>query len=524
MAVRVGYGVFFEHGTADEANTGSLEGSAPMVLSMTQYNVAGANCIGFVGSPCETANSYSPTPGAFPLNVTAIPTKAVWPYVQQWSFSIERELPRQMLSTFGYVGSKGTHLTLQREINQLIPTPAANNPFGPTQPLTQDVCNEPVNPRNQDPGNYGNYYVLPGRVFVPSAGPAFVNLQTACYIYDTSGTGANPNAFRTYAPGMGNIYSLENTANSSYSAFQFTLRRVAAPLTLGVAYTYSHSFDDSSDRSDSNFVNSFDVRGNRASSNYDQRHLLHVNYIYDLPLRRFLQHFLSNINTDPNPDNRSPLPSPNAFLNSKLSGLLFDHWQLSGITLFETGTPFSIINAGDTANGIGALDNAGVFNGVGSGSYPDICPDYSSHIPAVKSGSTSVGPLLRNPGQFCAPRGLTFGNAGRNVMRNPSRLNFDTALERHFNLMDRASLEFRAEAFNVFNHTQFRLYDSSLGTQANNTASCYADPYAFGGSTTGGGFSAAGDANTDCLSNSSFLHPVDAHRPRTIQFGLKLDF
>jgi hypothetical protein len=94
-------------------------------------------------------------------------------------------------------------------------------------------------------------------------------------------------------------------------------------------------------------------------------------------------------------------------------------------------------------------------------------------------------------------------------------------------LKDKANLEFRAEAFNVFNHTQFRIYNPVLGNQANNTASCYADTYqpnANIGSYTPGPFSAAGDANTDCLSNSKFLHPVNAHRPRTIQFGLKLDF
>jgi hypothetical protein len=211
-------------------------------------------------------------------------------------------------------------------------------------------------------------------------------------------------------------------------------------------------------------------------------------------------------------------------LKSKLSRLLLDHWQLSGLTLFESGTPFSIVNGG-SSNGVGVLDNAGVFNGVGAGSYPDICSSYSSRIPTVSSSSASVGPLLRNPGQFCAPRGLTFGNAGRNVERNPSRLNFDMAMEKHFSLREWANLEFRAEAFNVFNHTQFRIYDPILGNQANNTASCYADSYlSNGGSTADGGFSAAGDANTDCLSTSSFLHPVDAHRPRTIQFGLKLDF
>jgi hypothetical protein len=519
MAVRGGYGIFFEHGTADEANTGSLEGSAPMVLSMTQYNASTAGCIGYAASNCNFS------PGAFPLSVTAIPSKAVWPYVQQWSFGVERELPGQMLGTFSYVGSKGTHLTLQREINQLIPTSGANNPFGLHEPLVQAICEQPVsNGNGTSPiGYFGSYYGLPSGVRVDSGSPAFINLQAACF--NQTGSGVNPNSYRTFAPGMNNIYSLENTANSSYSAFQATLRRVAGPLTLGVSYTYSHSLDDSSDRSDSNFVNSFDVRSNRASSNYDQRHLLHVSYLYDLPLYGFLQNFLANINSNPDPDSGAVNRPASSYLNSTLVKTLFDHWQLSGITLFETGIPFSIINKG-SSNGVAALDNAGVFNGIGAGSYPDICPNYSpvSGIPHVSSNSTGIGPLLRNPGQFCAPRALSFGNAGRNVERNPDRLNFDVAMAKHFNLLEKANLEFRAEAFNVFNHTQFRLYNPTLGNQANNTVSCYADPYAYGGTTTGGGFTAAGDANTNCLSDSSFLHPVDAHRPRTIQFGLKLDF
>jgi hypothetical protein len=92
------------------------------------------------------------------------------------------------------------------------------------------------------------------------------------------------------------------------------------------------------------------------------------------------------------------------------------------------------------------------------------------------------------------------------------------------------SLEFRAEAFNTFNHTQFRIYDPTLGNQPQNTVSCYGptsysagDP---GGETEPNTTGQPGSTGTDsgCLNGSSFLHPVDAHRPRTIQFGLKLNF
>jgi hypothetical protein len=128
----------------------------------------------------------------------------------------------------------------------------------------------------------------------------------------------------------------------------------------------------------------------------------------------------------------------------------------------------------------------------------------------------SFGPILGNPTVFVAPRGLTFGNAGRNYLNNPSRLNFDVSLLKHFAVTESSVLEFRAEAFNVLNHTQFRIYNSDLGNTGSNVISCY------GGSNYVAGYSVPG--GVDCLTGSSFLHPVDAHRPRTMQLGLKYTF
>jgi hypothetical protein len=315
---------------------------------------------------------------------------------------------------------------------------------------------------------------------------------------------------RTYAPGIGEIHSLQNVANSSYHAFQATLRKIQGPLTLGVAYTYSHSLDNASDRSDATFVNSFNLKGNRASSNFDQRHLLHVSYIYDLPLLKFFDTFLHSVDDVNTPESRA------SWQNSHVVKAVLDGWQLSGLTIFETGIPFTVVNNG-SPTGISALDNAGVANGVGSGSYPDWSGiSAKSRRPAGGNNSKSVGPLLLNPAAFIAPRGLTFGNAGRNDLNNPRRWNSDMAILKHFPVYQQVNAEFRAEAFNVFNTTQFRIYDPTLGNQAENEVSCYGGDAAY--------FSAAGGAGTDCLTGSSFLHPVDAHRPRTIQFALKLIF
>lgn len=184
---------------------------------------------------------------------------------------------------------------------------------------------------------------------------------------------------------------------------------------------------------------------------------------------------------------------------------------------FTSGTPFSVVNGGGNT-GIAVADNAGVVNGVGPASFPDVLKGGAGlQKPADGNNWQSFGPLLLNPSIFVAPRGLTFGNAGRNYLNNPGRLNFDMTLLKHFKLREGINAEFRAEAFNVFNHTQFRIYDpDNPGTTGNNIISCYAGPL------NSAGFQAKGGA--DCLTGASFLHPINAHRPRTMQFGLKISF
>jgi hypothetical protein len=496
-SIRLGYGIFFEHGAGNEANTGSLEGSSPLVLNMTQNFPSGWSCIGGVGPGCGGA-------GAYPLSVAAIPTKAVWSYVQQWSLSVERQLPRNLLATLAYVGSKGTHLTAERQLNQLTPLPNALNPFGQHEPIIPAVSLI----SGDCTGYSGNFNLLNGTVVTPPQ-PAFLNLEAACFGAPLTFPGEFPdvNALREYAPGFNRILSLENIANSSYNALQATLRRVQGPLTLGVSYTLSHSLDNSSDRSDTTFVNSFDLRSNHASSNFDQRHLLNFSYVYQLPLL----HVVEAIGSFENSDFDQP---PTPYTPPGIVRKLVDGWELSGITAYQSGTPFSVINAAG-ANGVSVLDNAGVANGAGAGSYPDRAVGRQP-IPSGGNNGLSFGPLLGNPARFTAPRGLTFGDAGRNVLNNPDRLNFDVALLKNVRLREPINLEFRAEAFNFFNNTQFRIYDPNLGTTGSNTVSCYGGPKAK--------YSAAGGDGVDCLTGSSFLHPVNAHRPRTLQFGVKLIF
>ena len=505
-SIRGGYGIFFEHGTGNEANTGSLEASSPLVLSMTQPLPLSYPCIGNLGygatfDPSSTACTLNPAnpappPGSvFPIDVTAIPTQAIWPYAQQWSFGVQRELPRDVVVNLAYVGSKGTHLTVERQLNQLVPLPASENPFGPNEPLTLADCTVSPLAGGGHPGDGTIPFLLQNGTIVTPQNPAYVHLQAAC----TSPYIPNINSLPHPYPGLGRILSLQNVANSGYNGFQATLRRSRGPLTMGISYTYSHSIDDASDRSDPVLVNSYDLRENRANSNFDVRHLLNVSYVYQIP--NFARGF------------RDAVIAPTQDCCSGVMNQIFGGWEVSGVTLFQSGTPFTVINsAGNT--GISLTDNAGVASALGiAASYPDV----AQGLQQPANNSQSFGPLKGNPSQFVAPRGLTFGDAGRNFLNNPGRLNFDMSLIKNFKLTEFSQLSFHADVFNVFNHTEFRVYDpDNPGSSGNNIISCYGGPvYSAGFQSTGG---------ADCVTGASFLHPLNAHRPRTVQFGLKWAF
>ena len=511
-SIRAGYGIFYEHGTGDEANTGSLEGSAPDVLSLTQSFPAGYACIGNYGANCNPNPGGVSLPGAYPINVTSIPTHTPYSYSQQWSLSLQRELPNNFAASVAYVGSKGTHLTVERQLNQITPVPANLNPFAINEPIVLNNLSG-----TNDCTNYNTIsqpvFALQNGVTIGPNNPASINMQIACQGQSSQAPIAVTNTFRPY-PGLGEIFSLQNVADSSYNGFQTTIRRTKGPLTAGVAYSFSHSIDDSSDRSDPTFVNSLSLRSNRASSNFDQRHLVNVSYVYSLPdFSRALQRDLSWGGNSSDDEDEYPATAPSSAEPSRVARWLGVGWQLSGITTYQSGTPFSVINNAGSL-GIGVLDNAGVANGVGAGSYPDVVKNAPEA--GLKTNPSSFGPLLLNPNEFVAPRGLTFGDAGRNFLNNPSRLNFDMSLLKHFKIREGSEVEFRAEAFNVFNHTQFRIYDPNFGNTGSNSVSCYG-----GANYSAGAYFPGG---TDCLTGNSFLHPVDAHRPRTMQFALKYSF
>jgi hypothetical protein len=456
-AIRGGYGVFFEHANGNEANSESLENSPPLATTEQQNGIGGGDVSGYaqIGG-----GDLAPQ---FPLSVVSIPTKAIWPYIQQWHFDIQHEIAKNTVATISYVGSKGTHLNRQTNLNQLHPLSSSDNPYkvAADSHSPAEAISDTIDPNTKSSVDCGESFdpvtgvPLAGTTpsGVPITGQAAIQLGVAA-------CGANADFFRQYT-GYGDITRLEFAASSVYHAFQTSVRHTIGGLQLNFSYTYSHSIDDSSDRFDSAFTDAFNPGLNRASSSFDQRHVLNLSYVYNLPF--FKQPGIAN-----------------KFLGG---------WQVSGITTFSTGTPYGVIFAGD---------NAGVANGVGSTSRPDLIGDPYAIQQSAEAGQS---PLFANEAAFAAPRGLTFGNSGRNLLNNPHRTNFDLSLFKHVRFAERYELELRAEAYNIFNHTQWLPVSGDAGSGASNNA-----------------------AGTNTFGADGFLRTAGTHNPRILQLGAKFSF
>jgi outer membrane receptor protein involved in Fe transport len=233
----------------------------------------------------------------------------------------------------------------------------------------------------------------------------------------------NVNAARPY-PGFAAISTNETSGQSTYHSMQLSAsRRFVQGLALQGSYTFSRSIDNVATP-----LNSYaDNRMERTLSGFDRTHVLVLSYVYELPQFR----------------------GSNGFLRHVLGG-----WQLSGISRFESGTPFSITIPGDRA-GVGT-----------SGQRADVTGP-------IKLEKTQ---LRWFSGSFALPAQGTFGNLGRNVVRGPGINNWDVSFSKRTAIRENISLQFRAEFFNLFNHTQWAGVSASLGSATFGQVTSARDP------------------------------------------------
>lgn len=246
-----------------------------------------------------------------------------------------------------------------------------------------------------------------------------------------SGSNYNANLDRIY-PGYSNITLTEAATTTSYNSLQVSVNWHSRHASLQGAYTYSHELDYMSsdlggnqggNDNQSYISNPFDRRYDYGSGDFDRRHIAVFSYVYQLPFFR---------------------DSQRKFVHSVLGG-----WEVSGITMFESGLPYTAYLG---------YDNLGLGGNTGSRANAVSTINYSQNVDAWFSTSS-----------FAAPAALQFGTAGRGTIRGPGRDNWNIALFKSFAIPAREGMHFelRAETYNTFNHTQFNNVNTSFSDTSN---------------------------------------------------------
>jgi len=235
--------------------------------------------------------------------------------------------------------------------------------------------------------------------------------------------------------GFGGIRLATNGGNAKYNSLQTSLNgTVHRDLHLQVAYTLSKAEDSTTSNGSGgdlqNVTNPYvGWKYDFGPSQFDRRNIFFTNFVYDIP-------FFRN--------------SPNGLVKGGLGG-----WGLSAIITEESGAPINLGVSGTTASSI--ISNSGTRPNVnGSISYPKTVASWFN---------TSV---FSAP--VCATGPDCYGNLGFDAIRGPGRNNFDLSLKKVFAFTERFKMEFRADAFNAWNHTQFK-GDKNNGGIGNNIGS-----------------------------------------------------
>jgi hypothetical protein len=297
------------------------------------------------------------TPLAFTSHSYTYPSPEAW----GWNVTMEQEFQKIGVFTLSYVGRRGYHLEQLANVNQL--------PLG-----TRNL------PQNK---------------------------------------GINPDALRPYK-GYSTIIEAQNTGGSNYHSMQANLkRRLNHGFLFGVAYTWSKSLDYGSSNG-TNIPNAYDNSIMYGPSDFDTRHVLVTNYVWDIPY--------------------------GTHASNPLVRTLVGDWQFSGTIQAQSGRPQSV-----TRN----LDQAGVGPGSGNQFY---IVNHNPALPHKFSGGKTADQWYEGAGSTAwSPAALsTFAPRGmRGKVYGPGYNSFSAALQKGFHIIpshENHQLIFKAEAFNYLNH------------------------------------------------------------------------
>jgi hypothetical protein len=231
-------------------------------------------------------------------------------------------------------------------------------------------------------------------------------------------------------PVFSSIFAQDTIANSGYNSLQASFdRRFAGGLQFTLAYTFSKSIDEAS--SFEGILNPLPGANNRALSLFDAAHRIVASYYWEPPVRKY----------------------------SGFKGRVLDNWALSGIVTFQTGFPIRITSEADNE-----LMDSFDFELPGE---PDQLKPFQTQRPQT-NGNYFFDPTTFTENTAVDPSLLgRVGDAPRTICCGPRISNTDFAVMKNIPVTDGTHFEFRAELFNIFNHTQFDNPDgdSSDGSQ-----------------------------------------------------------
>jgi len=229
------------------------------------------------------------------------------------------------------------------------------------------------------------------------------------------------------------IFAQDTIANSAYNSLQASLdKRFGKGLQFTAAYTFSKSFDQAS--SFEGILNPIDPRISRSLSAFDARHRIVLSYYWELPFRKF----------------------------TGATGKLLNGWAVSGITSFQTGFPIRISTVADNELMYsfdfelpGEPAQLAPFRTMKPQSNANYYFDPNSF---TDNATDDTAPPCSAGAQFeCFEPSLlgTLGTAKRTICCGPHLSNTDFAILKTIPITENTHVDFRAEFFNIFNHTQF---------------------------------------------------------------------
>lgn len=368
-------------------------------------------------------------------NIRSVQSDWKTPYMQHWSLDVQRQLTSKTLVTAGYFGSKGTNLIGGFELNLLRPGQALASMCATGASTTPTVPCQ-----------------APGTAFFSAAQEAILD------------------QIRPYR-GYRSITMIQPRYNSNYHSLQVSgQHRFTGASQVNVAYTWSKNLTDNPNDRSAAPQNSYDARAEKSRAALDRRHVLTVNWIYELPWFR---------------DQRG------------WAGKILGGWQASGIATYQTGLGFTPTVAGYDPMGLGLLPPPLTVG------RPRVLCDPNANAPNTPqqwfdTSCFAVTPI--NSTTPATPIVPMVGDASRGMIFGPPTKRVDFTMSKNLRFTESFRLQLRAEAFNVFNWTNPR----GINTAVWNFTT---QPVAQGGN-----------------GSSTFGQVVSYRDPRVLQLGAKLYF